>query len=199
MEECDTCLTKIKKQNKNRHQQSKKHRYFLSNLNISKYFVRNDEIDEFKDALQSYYDKHKKKFNNFSVWIIWKKNNEIVCEIKLPGKVTVEKGCYIAPNTNRITMNLIKSSIQCDVRSVLKILIGSCVGYLDTYYNFANDFCDEIGIIFISDLRDISFFHYKKQPESMLYRKLVKKFFEEENFEDYEYEWLPNCVKLLKI
>ena len=67
MEECDICLTKIKKRNKNKHQQSKKHRYFLSNLIIKKYIVRNDEIDKFKDNLQSYYDKHKRKFIKFSV------------------------------------------------------------------------------------------------------------------------------------
>ena len=38
-----------------------------------------------------------------------------------------------------------------------------------------------------------------KQPKSMLCRKLVKNFIEEENNVDYEYKWLPNSVKLLKI
>ena len=33
----------------------------------------------------------------------------------------------------------------------------------------------------------------------MLYRKLEKNFIEEENFEDFDYIWLPNYVKLLKI
>ena len=73
MEECDICPTKIKKRNNNKHQQSKKHRCFLSNLIINKNNVGNDETDKFKDILQSYYDKHKRKVNNFSVWIIWKK------------------------------------------------------------------------------------------------------------------------------
>ena len=89
--------------------------------------------------------------------------------------------------------------IQYDVNKKSKMMMGSCVDYLDTYYNFDNDFCNEISIIFISDLRDISFFHYMKQPKSMLCRKLVKNFVEEENFENYENKWLPNCVKLLKI
>ena len=127
------------------------------------------------------------------------KNNEVVREIKLPDKTIVEKRCYMAPNINKITMNLIKSSIQYDVNRVNRILMGSCVDFLDTYYKFADDFCDEISIIFISDLRDMSFIHYMKQPKSLLCRKLVKKFIEEENFEDYEYKWLSNCVKLLKI
>ena len=64
MEESNICLTK-KKRNKNKHQQSKKHKYFLSNVIKNKYIVRKDETDKFKDILQSYYDKHKKKFDNF--------------------------------------------------------------------------------------------------------------------------------------
>ena len=79
------------------------------------------------------------------------------------------------------------------------ILAGSCVDYIDIFYNFGNDFCGEKTIIFISDLEDISYFHYKEQPRSMLCRKLEKKFIEEENFEDHDYKGLPNCVKLLKI
>ena len=39
MEEYNICLTKIKKRNKNKHEQSKKHEYF-SNLIINKYIVK---------------------------------------------------------------------------------------------------------------------------------------------------------------
>ena len=132
----------------------------------------------------------------FPFGLFGKKENEIVQENKFPDKVIVEKRCYIAPDINRITMNLIKY----DVGKMSKTLMGSCVDYLDTYYDFANDFCDEISVLFISDLRDISFFHYMKQSKSMLCRKLVKSFVEEEeNFENYEYNWLPKCVNLLKI
>ena len=45
MEQCNICLTKIKKRIKNKHEQSKKHEHF-SNLIINKYIVRNDEIDK---------------------------------------------------------------------------------------------------------------------------------------------------------
>ena len=50
-----------------------KHRYFLSNLIVNKYIVKNNDITKFEDILQSYYDEHKKKFNEFTVTIIWKK------------------------------------------------------------------------------------------------------------------------------
>ena len=66
------------------------------------------------------------------------------------------------------------------------MLIGSCLDYLVNFYDLSNDFCDEIKIIFIYYLKDISFFHYMKQPKSMLCRKLVKNFIKEENLRDYE-------------
>ena len=53
MEECNICLTKIKKRNYNKHEQSKKHKYF-SNQIINKYVVRNPEIDKFKDIIQTF-------------------------------------------------------------------------------------------------------------------------------------------------
>ena len=77
-----------------------------------------------------------------------KKNIEIVRKINLPDKVVVEKRCYIAPDIKRIKMKL----IQYDVDKITKMLMGLCVDYLDTYYYFANGFCDKITIIFISDL-----------------------------------------------
>ena len=165
---------------------------------INKYIVRNDETDKFKTILLSYYDKHQKKFGNFNVWTICKKEKETVREIKLPVKVIIEKRCHIPDDINRMAMKLIRSKSPHDVNSPI-ILTGSCVDYLDNYYNFDIDFCDEINIIIKSDLEDITFFHYMEQPRSMLFRKLEKSFIEEEDFEDFDYNWLPNCFKLLTI
>ena len=61
-----------KKRSKNKHEQSKKHKYF-SNLIINRNIVRNPESDKFRDIIQSYYDKHKKKSDNFSVCVMGKK------------------------------------------------------------------------------------------------------------------------------
>ena len=116
-----------------------------------------------------------KKIDKYTVWIIWKNKNEIVCDVKLPDKVIKEKQYYILSNINWMPM-----VSPCDDNRMKKILIGSCVEYLVTFYDLDNDFCDEISILFISYLRDISFFHYKKQPKSMLCTKLVKQFIKEE-------------------
>ena len=102
MEECNICLTKMKKQNRNRHNQSKKHIYF-SNLIINKYILKNDEIIKFKDILQSYYDEHKKKFNEFTVYLIWKKNNMIINKISVPCTVTIQKKTSVQTNYARNT------------------------------------------------------------------------------------------------
>ena len=72
MEECNNCLSRIKKQNKNKHEQSKEQKCF-SCLNMKKYIGKNDEIDKYIDIVQSYYDKHKKNIDNFSLSVMWKK------------------------------------------------------------------------------------------------------------------------------
>ena len=56
----------------------------------------------------------------------------------------------------------------------------SCVVCLDIFYTFGKDFCDELTIIFISEIEDISYLQYKEQPRSMLCRKLEKFFIEGE-------------------
>ena len=40
----------MKKRNKNKHEQSKEHKYF-SNLIVNKYIVIKEEIDKFKDII----------------------------------------------------------------------------------------------------------------------------------------------------
>ena len=58
MEECDICLSRIKKRNRIKHEQSKKHKYLLSNLIINKNIVKNNEFDNFKDIFKSHYVNH---------------------------------------------------------------------------------------------------------------------------------------------
>ena len=57
---------------------------------------------------------------------------------------------------------------------------------------------DEIVLIITSDLKDMTFLHYMAQPKSMLCRKLVRSFFEED-FGDFDYNWLPNCFRHINI
>ena len=94
MYECDICLAKSKKRNKNKHEKSMKHRYFFSNMIVNEYIVKNIDINKFNDFLQSYCDEHKKKFNEFTVTIIWKKNDMIIIKISIPRNDYVTKNTY---------------------------------------------------------------------------------------------------------
>ena len=91
MYECSICLAKIKRGNKNKHEKSMKHRYFLSNMIVDKYIVKNKDNNKFKDILQSYCDEHKNKFNEFSITIFWKKNDMIINKISIPRTITLQK------------------------------------------------------------------------------------------------------------
>ena len=88
MYEFDICLAKIKKQNKNKHEKSMKHRYFLSNMIVNKYIVKTNDINKFKNFFLSYCGEHNKKFNEFTITIIWKKNDMVINKISIPRTVT---------------------------------------------------------------------------------------------------------------
>ena len=70
--------------------------------------------------------------------------------------------------------------------------------YLNKYnQDYVIDEVDEIVITFISDLKDMTFSHVA-QPKPMLCRKLVRNFIEED-LEDFDYNWLPNCFRHINI
>ena len=89
MEEFILCLTKLKKRYKTKHVQSTKHKNFFPNLIINKYLVKKDEIGKFKDILQSFCDEHKKKFIEFTLCNIWKKNGLVINKISVPYTITL--------------------------------------------------------------------------------------------------------------
>ena len=60
MYECDICLAKINKRNKNKHEQYKKHKFYCSNLIINKYIVNKDEFNNFEGIFESHYISRKK-------------------------------------------------------------------------------------------------------------------------------------------
>ena len=164
MEECNICLTKIKRQNKNKHQRSKRHKYFLSNVIINKYVVKSNEINNFKDILKTYYLDHKKKFNSFSVLVVLKTVDGVEHKIKL-------QSCLIMENGEKLCYEYINDCLSID------------------------SFCDEINIIFISNFRDITFYHYMNQPMSKLTRKHILNILQNQSCV-YTQGWLPNCFAL---
>ena len=157
-------LLKLKK-NRKKHRRSKKHKYYYTNLILNKYIVNKDEFNNFGYFFKSHYIHHKKKFNSFNVLIVCKLNGEVIDEIKLPNYMVITKK-YVAFG---------------------KLFDGGggvrpCYEYIDDYF-FINDLCDEINIIFLSDFRDMTFYHYMNQPMSKLTRKLIINLLQNQNDE----------------
>ena len=185
MYECDICLAKIKKQNKNKHEKSMKHRYFLSNMIVNKYIVKNIDINKFKDILQSYCDELKNKFNEFTVSIIWKKNDTIINKISIPRTITLQRTHVFKPDMFEIPIY-----VKVSEREFQDIVDRNCA------YNITSD---EIDIIFISKPKEMTLQHYMKQARSMLCRKLGRDYIEE-NYQivdnrDFDYNFLLSCFR----
>ena len=185
MEECNICLTKIKKRNKNKQERSKKHKHFFSNLIIKKYVIKSDEINNFNDILQSYYDEHKKKFNQFKIDISWKKNDAIINKISVPCTIT-----YIQTHMFKSIMEEIPFYVKVSLNEFQNMIDRGCV------YNIITD---EINVIFISKDKDITIPDYVEQPRSMLCRKLERNYIELDDPppdpEDFDYKFLPDCFR----
>ena len=176
MEKINICLTKIKKPNKNKLEQSKKHKSF-SNVILNKYNVNNNENDNIKDIFHTYYDKHKKKFDNFTVCVMWMNNGLVV------NKVSVSR--IFTHHQIKMRLTIIRKQTACD--------------FLNKYnQDYVIDEIKEFVITFISDLKDMTFSLYTAQPKSMLCRKLGRNFFEED-FGYFQYNWLPNCFIQTKV
>ena len=135
-----------------------------------------------KDSIQPYYKIHKKKFDNFTVCVMWKKNDVPINKISVPSTITLEK------------IHFFKSGMI-----ELPIVVGvSPLKFLDTFDRNINNEVDEINVIFISDRKVITFFHYMDQSKSMLCRKLVRNLFEED-FGDFVYNWLAICFRHINV
>ena len=111
---------------------------------------------------------------------MWKKNDVFINKISVPSTITLEKPHLFKP---------------CMVELPIVIRL-SPFDFLDTFDRNMNNGNDEINILFIFDLKIITLSHYMNQPRSMLCRKLERKFIEED-FRDFNYNWLPKCFRLI--
>ena len=107
-----------------------------------------------------------------------KKSDVLINKISVPSTITLEK-----PHLFKLSM--------IEVPIVIRV---SPLDFLDTFDRNIKNEVDEIVIIFISDLKDVTFTRYMTQPRSMLCSKLERNFIEED-FGEFDYNWLPNCFR----
>ena len=147
---------------------------------MNKCIAKHLKNKKLKCILLPYYKNREKKFERFTICLIWKKDNQIKVKISIPNTICVNiEYKYINPKNNRFSRSTI-----------------SCVDYLDKFHH-----CgaleihlpfDELNIIITSDIKDMTFYHYMEQPKSMLCRKLIGYYLMNERRE-LRYNWLPNC------
>ena len=99
------------------------------------------------------------KTDNFTICVKWMKNGSIVNKISVPS--------ILIYHQIMMRLTITRKETACD--------------HLNSYSQgcMINE-VDEIVIIFISDLKDMKFLEYLAQPKSMLCRKLVRIFIEED-------------------
>ena len=106
------------------------------------------------------------------------KNDVLINGISTPSTFTLEKPHLFRP-------------------SMIELPIVIRVSALDFPYRFDGNIKDEaheINIKFVSNFEDMTFSLYLTQPKSMICRKLVRKFIEED-YGNSDYNWVPNCFR----
>ena len=116
-----------------------KHRYFLSNKIVNKYIVKNNDINKFKNILQSYCNEHKQKFNEYTVKIVRKKNDMNINKMSIPRTITLQRPHMFKPDMFEIPIY-----VKVSEREFLDIVDRNCA------YNIRSK---EIDIIFRSKLK----------------------------------------------
>ena len=88
---------------------------------VNKYIVKNNDINKFKDILQSYCDELKKKFNEFTVTITWKKNDMIINKISIPRTIMLQRTHMFKPDMFEIPID-----VKVSEREFLNIVDRNC-------------------------------------------------------------------------
>ena len=109
----------------------------------------------------------------------------IINKISVPRTITLRRTDVFKPDMFEIPIY-----VEVTKREFQDIVDRNCA------YNIM---CEEIDIIFISKLKEMTLQHYMKQPISLLCRKLGRKYIEESDpphdDRDFDYNFLPYCFR----
>ena len=184
MYRCDLCNIIVQKRNKTKHNQTKKQKCY-SNLILNRYVIKNVKLIKFKDVFIPYSKRHTGKFNFFTVSIFLRIYDG---EHPLNHKINVSN--YVIYNN--------QSEHYTTYTTQLANYILHRVISIYFSHRGSPKIIPEIEIVFISDPKDITGEHYLEQPKSMLCRKLIRGFHESTS-QDFEYKWLPDSFKDLRV
>ena len=151
-------------QNKTKHNQTKKHKYY-SYLILNRYVIKKVEVIKFKDVFNPYLTAHTRKFKFFTISILLR---EYDGEHPLNHKIIVSKYVTYSIESDHYT-TFTTESASYFLHQVISIYFS---------HRCSPKINPEIEIAFLSDPKDITREHYLEQPKSMLYRKLIRRFHE---------------------
>ena len=148
---CDFCDKSIRIRFKKMHLNSKSHKSLTRSI-ICKYIVENPSFRHMNDILKKYVDDYNKKFVLYI----------IICKWKLHFSVTI-----INVKSDRLYNIYIPS---WKLRSYL-------ISKIDDFENEGHKFShiSEMNIVFISDLRNMTYQHYLQIPKPMIEWTIIKK------------------------
>ena len=148
---CELCDKSIKIKFKKRHLNSRYHKS-LSESIISKYTIENPSFLHMEDILKKYVDDYNKKFVLYI----------IICQWKVHFSDTI-----INVKSDRLY------NIHPDGWNLKRALISKIANMENDGHKFSH--ISEMNIVFISDLKNITYENYLKIPKSMLEWTMIKK------------------------
>ena len=147
---CELCDKSIKIRSKKRHINSKNHKSLTESI-INKYTVKNPSFLHMENILKNFVDEYNKKFEFYLIFCKWKLHFlDTVINVKSDRLYNIRRK-YCSWN--------------------LRTLLISKIEYFESKgYKFSH--ISEMNIVFITDLRNMTYKHYINQPKSMLEWKL---------------------------
>ena len=150
---CELCDKSIKIRSRKKHLNSQYHKSLTESI-ISKYTVENPSFFHMEDILKNYVDDYNKKFEFYSILCNRKLNfSDTIINIKSDRLYNIKRK-YASWN---LRINLIS-----------KIEYFESIGHKFSHIS-------EMNIVFIADLRNMTYEHYLKTPKPMIEWAIIKK------------------------
>ena len=147
----DLCDKSIKIRSKERHINSKNHKSLTESV-INKYTVKNPSFLHMENILKNFVDDYNKKFEFYLIFCKWKLHfSDTIINVKSDRLYNIHR-----PGWN------------------LRRNLMSKIEYFESGgHNFSH--ISEMNVVFITDLRNITYEHYLKIPEPMLEWAIIRK------------------------
>ena len=143
---CDLCDKSIKTRSKKKHLNSQYHKSLTKSI-IRKYTVKNPSFLHIEDILKNFVDDYNKKFEFFIIFCKWQlRFSDTIINIKSDRLYNIKRK-YASWN---LRINLIS-----------KIEYFESIGHKFSHIS-------EMDIVFITDLRNMTYEHYLKKPKPMI-------------------------------